>query len=112
VNANEMKQVILNLMKNSFEAMPRGGTITVTTGEMERDGRICAQVTVEDDGPGIIAANLDDVFLPFYTTKKAGGTNVGLGLSVSYAILERSGGKLAAENVEGGGSRFTVILPH
>ena len=111
VNANEMKQVILNLMKNSFEAMPRGGTITVTTGETEREGRNCAQVIVEDDGPGITAVNLNDVFLPFYTTKKAGGTHVGLGLSVSYAILERYGGKLAAENIDGGGCRFTMILP-
>jgi signal transduction histidine kinase/ABC-type polar amino acid transport system ATPase subunit len=111
VNAQEVKQVILNLIKNSFEAMPHGGRITVTTGESIQEGLACAVVTVEDQGPGISAANLDDVFLPFYTTKKAGGANIGLGLSVSYAIIERSGGRLRAENLAGGGCRFTMVLP-
>ncbi|MGA2478187.1 MAG: ATP-binding cassette domain-containing protein [Spirochaetia bacterium] len=109
--AQEVKQVILNLMKNSFEAMPRGGRITVTTGTSTTDAAASAVVIVEDEGPGISAANLDDVFLPFYTTKKAGGANIGLGLSVSYAIIERSGGKLRAENLPGGGCRFTMALP-
>jgi signal transduction histidine kinase len=110
-NAQEVKQVILNLMKNSFEAMPGGGRITVSTGETYVNGVAGSVVTVEDEGPGISAANLDDVFLPFYTTKKAGGENVGIGLSVSYAIIQRAGGKLYAENRAGGGCRFTVVLP-
>jgi PAS domain S-box-containing protein len=110
-NPQEVKQVILNLVKNSFEAMPHGGRITVTAGESTVDGAPGAVVTVEDEGPGISAANLDDVFLPFYTTKKGAGTNIGLGLSVSYAIMERSGGKLLAENLQSGGCRFTMVLP-
>jgi PAS domain S-box-containing protein len=111
VNANEMKQVILNLMKNGFEAMPDGGAITVATEEAIVDGVATALVHVEDDGPGISAANPNDVFLPFYTTKKSQGENMGLGLSVSYAILERYGGRLSAENLPGRGSRFTIALP-
>jgi signal transduction histidine kinase len=58
VNANEMKQVILNLIKNGFEAMPDGGTITVTTEEAVVESVATALVHVEDDGPGISTANL------------------------------------------------------
>jgi PAS domain S-box-containing protein len=111
VNANEVKQVILNLMKNAFEAMPGGGTVRVTTQEAAADGVATAFVRVEDEGPGIIAPNLTDVFLPFYTTKKSGGENLGLGLSVSYAILQKYGGRLSAENLPGGGCAFTMALP-
>jgi two-component system NtrC family sensor kinase len=91
--------------------MPGGGRITVTTGESTLNNAASASVTVEDEGPGISASNLDDVFLPFYTTKMGGGANIGLGLSVSYAIVERSGGKLLTENLPGGGCRFTMLLP-
>jgi PAS domain S-box-containing protein len=111
VNANELKQVVLNLVKNSFDAMPDGGTIIVRTEASEVDGVPTAAIRVEDDGPGISAGNLNDVFLPFYTTKKARGENMGLGLSVSYAIMERCGGKLSAENLPGRGCRFTIALP-
>jgi C4-dicarboxylate-specific signal transduction histidine kinase len=75
------------------------------------DGVATAFVRVQDEGPGISAANLTDVFLPFYTTKKSGGENMGLGLSVSYAILERYGGRLSAENLPDRGCRFTIALP-
>jgi len=111
VNANELKQVILNLIRNGFEAMPSGGTIRVTASEAVWEGAPSAVVTVEDNGPGIAAADPNDIFLPFYTTKKAKGTNLGLGLSVSYAILERYGGKITAENLPQGGCRFTLSLP-
>jgi signal transduction histidine kinase/ABC-type branched-subunit amino acid transport system ATPase component len=110
-DATEVKQVVLNLMKNSFEAMPEGGEVCVRTAESMVDGTPCAVVSVQDNGPGIAAANLNDIFLPFFTTKKSGGANVGLGLSVSYAILERGGGKLTAENLPGGGCRFMMTLP-
>ena len=111
VNANEMKQVVLNLMKNAFDALPEGGTIIVRTEESVVEGTTTAFIRVEDDGPGISAENPNDVFLPFYTTKKSRGENMGLGLSVSYAILERYGGKLSVENLPGRGCRFTIALP-
>jgi two-component system NtrC family sensor kinase len=91
--------------------MPAGGTITVTTAEEQLDGSPAALVCVEDDGPGIAAVNPSDVFLPFYTTKKAHAENMGLGLSVSYAILERYGGRLSVENLPRRGCRFTISLP-
>jgi two-component system NtrC family sensor kinase len=75
------------------------------------EGTATAFICVEDDGPGISAANLNDVFLPVYTTKKSRGENMGLGLSVSYAILERYGGKLSVENLPERGCRFTIALP-
>ncbi|MEI6876218.1 MAG: ATP-binding protein, partial [Spirochaetota bacterium] len=111
VNANEVKQVILNLIKNSFEAMPEGGVITVSTALQVEGGVPMAIVRVEDQGPGITAEKMGDIFLPFYTTKKSSGANMGLGLSVSYAILERYGGKLSAENLPSGGCGFTMTLP-
>jgi signal transduction histidine kinase len=110
-NANEVKQVLLNLIKNGFEAIPDGGTITVSTEEVMHDGVASAQVTVWDSGPGINAKNPNDVFLPFYSTKKGKTANLGLGLSVSYAILERYQGKLTAENVPDGGCRFIMTIP-
>ena len=70
-----------------------------------------AIIRVEDEGPGIAAEKIGDIFLPFYTTKKSSGTNMGLGLSVSYAILERYGGKLSVENLPSGGCGFTMALP-
>ncbi|MEI6385433.1 MAG: ATP-binding cassette domain-containing protein [Spirochaetota bacterium] len=111
VNANEVKQVILNLMKNSFEAMPEGGVISVSTARVNEEGLPMAIVRVADEGPGISAENLGDVFLPFYTTKKSTGSNIGLGLSVSYAILERHGGRLMVENLPAGGCSFSMALP-
>ena len=111
VNANEVKQVILNLIKNSFEAMPEGGVITVSTALQTEDDVPMAIIRVEDEGPGIAAEKIGDIFLPFYTTKKSSGTNMGLGLSVSYAILERYGGKLSVENLPSGGCGFTMALP-
>ena len=111
INGNELKQVVLNLVRNAFEAMADGGTVRVVIQRREEEGQSFAEVAVEDTGPGISAENLDDIFLPFYSTKRVQGTNMGLGLSVSYALLERYNGKLKAENLPAGGCRLTITLP-
>ncbi|MDQ4030048.1 MAG: ATP-binding protein, partial [Actinomycetota bacterium] len=105
-SANQLKQVVLNLVTNAQHAMPDGGTITV---EVARDGR-WATATVADTGTGIPAAALEKIFDPFFTTKRdVGGT--GLGLSVSLGIAQMHGGELVAASDEGAGASFTVRVP-
>ena len=103
-SVDQLKQVFLNLVVNAMEAMPKGGTLIVST--FENEGQLL--VAVRDTGSGIAADQLAQVFDPFFTTK-ADGT--GLGLSVSYGIIEGHGGQIEVESVQGEYSLFTVRLP-
>jgi PAS domain S-box-containing protein len=109
---DEIKQVILNLLKNSFEAMPDGGHIRITTTNEERDGAAMARIDFEDTGPGIDDENPNNIFLPFYSTKSGVQSKMGLGLSVSYNIIERYNGRISVENLPRRGCRFTILLPY
>ncbi|MBL8579811.1 MAG: sensor histidine kinase [Mesorhizobium sp.] len=110
-------QVITNLIENARSFVPEGsGRITVS---LSRTGRTII-LTVDDNGPGIRADNIDRIFERFYTDRPSGeafGQNSGLGLSISRQIVEAHGGTLTAENITGGkpgeirGARFTVTLP-
>ena len=112
VNRNEIKQVILNLVKNSFEAMPGGGEIRIETSRAADDqGRPCAKIEFTDTGPGIQSANLNDVFIPFYSTRKGKGDNIGLGLSICYGIIKRHEGFMRVRNLEHSGCQFSIELP-
>jgi PAS domain S-box-containing protein len=105
-SANQLKQIVLNLIANARQAMPDGGTVCV---DVRREGEY-AVASVADDGPGIEPAVLERIFEPFFTTKRAtGGT--GLGLSVSIGIAEAHGGTITAESERGRGSTFTLRLP-
>jgi two-component system, NtrC family, sensor kinase len=105
-SANQLKQIVLNLVANARQAMPNGGTARVGV-YRERDQ---ALVVVADDGPGMPPDVLDRVFEPFFTTKRdTGGT--GLGLSVSLGIAEAHGGSLSVFSQPGGGATFTLRLP-
>ncbi|MCK5916250.1 MAG: transporter substrate-binding domain-containing protein, partial [Deltaproteobacteria bacterium] len=109
VNAveDQLKQVLLNLLRNAIEAMPvAGGLITVATGRDEE----FVSVTIHDNGSGISAEHLGQIFEPFFTTKsEVKGT--GLGLSVSYNIIKSHGGELRVQSEPGKGTTFTLILP-
>jgi signal transduction histidine kinase len=112
VNRNEIKQVLLNLVKNSFEAMPGGGDIRIGTSlAADEKGRPCATIEFTDTGPGIQSANLNNVFIPFYSTRKGKGDNVGLGLSICYGIIKRHDGFMRVRNLERAGCQFTIKLP-
>ena len=110
-------QVITNLIENARSFVPEGhGRIVVS---LSRAGRHII-LTVEDNGPGIRAENIERIFERFYTDRPAGeafGQNSGLGLSISRQIVEAHGGKLTAENISGAkpgdvrGARFIVSLP-
>jgi signal transduction histidine kinase len=105
-NAEELKQVFLNLFINALDAMPGGGTLTVRI--IVRRHSLIAQVI--DSGTGISPANLVRLFEPFFTTKdEAKGT--GLGLYVCYGIIQRHEGRITARNLPEGGAVFTVRLP-
>ncbi|HEY5975024.1 MAG TPA: ATP-binding protein, partial [Geobacteraceae bacterium] len=102
----QLRQVVTNLILNAIQAMPGGGTLTITTaGDPVSDSCL---ISICDTGAGIPADNLTQVFNPFFTTK-AGGT--GLGLSVSYGIVREHGGSIAVTSGTGGGTTFSVTLP-
>jgi len=111
MNKNELRQVVLNLLKNSLDAMPSGGKITVTTDCRTRDGRNVATVSVVDQGPGIKQTEINNIFLPFYSTKTKQGDNVGLGLAISYSIMQKHGGGIETRNIPNGGCEFLIWLP-
>ncbi|MBW2091039.1 MAG: HAMP domain-containing protein, partial [Deltaproteobacteria bacterium] len=105
--ANQMTQVLLNLLSNAGQAMPNGGTITIRTG---RQGEDLAFVSVADTGPGIMPEDLEKIFDPFFTRKEP-GEGTGLGLSVSLSIVESFGGRIEVENLPDKGTLLTVLLP-
>jgi signal transduction histidine kinase len=109
-NPTEMKQVLLNLTVNALEAVPP------QRGEVRIAGRRAGdwvELSVEDNGKGMTAETLQQVFEPFFTAKRgAGEPGTGLGLSITHAIVENHGGRIRAESGgPGRGSRFTVRLP-
>jgi two-component system NtrC family sensor kinase len=111
-NANQLEQVLVNLLSNAFDAItsgaghPGGAIDLVTT--TSPDGWV--ELQVADSGSGISDAHLAKIFDPFFTTKEE-GKGTGLGLAVTYAIIREHGGRIAARNRSGGGAVFTVALP-
>jgi signal transduction histidine kinase len=103
---DRLQQVLLNLLNNARDAMPQGGTITVRT--TSENGHVVAEVS--DTGPGISSQAKEHLFEPFFTTKEA-GKGTGLGLWVSYGIVNAHGGELQAQNAPAGGALFRMLLP-
>ena len=108
VNADPLTQVFMNLIINALDAMPHGGTLTLSTQLDHSVGSPHAQIDVADTGVGIEAAVLKRIFEPFFTTKPNG---VGLGLSISYEIIQSLGGEIIAANQPAAGAKFSVRLP-
>ena len=100
----QVRQLLLNLVRNAREAMPGGGTLSVAT--RAQDG--AALVEVKDTGPGIEPARLARIFDPFFTTKERG---TGLGLALAQEIAQEHGGELTCASVPGQGTAFTLRLP-
>jgi two-component system, cell cycle sensor histidine kinase and response regulator CckA len=106
-DANALQQVLLNLLTNAREAMTGGGAIRIETGpDPDRSGRL--RLVVADTGPGISAADLPHLFEPFYTTKPSG---TGLGLAVSYGIVQDHLGTIDVQSEPGHGARFSLSFP-
>jgi nitrogen fixation/metabolism regulation signal transduction histidine kinase len=105
-----LRQLLHNLIRNSMEATegredPR---VEITTRLVEPGERPFVEITVSDNGPGIDANAMEQLFDPYVTTKKKG---TGLGLAIVKKLVEEHGGTVAAENPRGGGARITVRLP-
>ena len=117
-DAAQLEQVVVNLIVNARDAMPRGGRLTISTGALKTTGLASDPVppgewltlAVSDTGHGIEPERQALVFEPFFTTK-APGKGTGLGLSIVYGIVEQSGGRIALESEPGEGTTFTVYLP-
>ena len=105
-DAGQLAQVLLNLLANARTAMPSGGRLRVATGASGDE----TTLLVEDSGKGIAPEIRERIFEPFFTTKDD-WSNVGLGLSVSYRIVEEHGGRIAVTSAPGRGASFTVYLP-
>lgn len=104
IDTTQMQQVLVNLIKNAMQAMSRGGTLTLQTGESS-DG---VWVSVADTGGGIPPEQIARIFEPFYTTKKKG---TGLGLMIVQRIVRAHGGKIEVESRVGQGTTFRIWLP-
>jgi two-component system, NtrC family, sensor kinase len=107
IDANGMQQVFLNLLINAGEAMPSGGCVVLRTGAA---GPGAIKIVFDDTGSGIPPENLSRIFDPFFTSKDV-GHGTGLGLAVTYGIVERHGGTIEVESTVGVGTTFTITLP-
>lgn len=107
-NADQLKQVFLNLVLNAIDAMPGGGVLTITAEMAQISQTPAVRVTVRDTGVGIAETDRERMFEPFFTTKAHGA---GLGLAISYGIVEGHGGEIEVSSTPGAGATFTVTLP-
>ncbi|OGL16481.1 MAG: hypothetical protein A3K12_16335 [Candidatus Rokubacteria bacterium RIFCSPLOWO2_12_FULL_71_19] len=107
---HQLEQVFLNIVMNALQAMPAGGTLTVSAGRRGREAGPFVEVRITDTGGGIPPDRLPRIFDPFFTTKEV-GEGTGLGLSVSYGIVHAHGGVIEVESEVGSGSTFTIALP-
>ncbi len=119
MDPEQLKQVLINLVQNGVQAMPKGGAVTITTQlSMMRPGfdndsprptnTAHVLVRVRDEGTGIRTEDLTRIFVPFFTTKSNG---TGLGLAISQRIVENAGGRLEVSSRLGEGSTFTIRMP-
>lgn len=103
----QLQQVILNLINNAIDAVGHGGKIEINS-KMRNDNKLIIEFA--DSGPGIKPENIKQIFDPFFTTKDP-GKGTGLGLYISYDIIQKLGGSIKVENRKSGGAVFTIVLP-
>jgi signal transduction histidine kinase len=111
VDAREVKQLVLNLVKNALEAMPGGGTLAVTMALVPPavpQGERAIRIEIADTGVGMTDSEVRAIFRPFYSTKPKG---TGLGLPFCRRVAEEHGGEITVRTQVGVGSTFVVTLP-
>jgi two-component system NtrC family sensor kinase len=113
LDRNQMQSVILNILLNALDATRAGDAVTIHTGVSvlaDKGDHRGVEIVIADTGCGIPVENLDRLFDPFFSTKDV-GQGTGLGLAVSYGIVERHGGHIRVQSEVGQGSTFTIWLP-
>jgi two-component system cell cycle sensor histidine kinase/response regulator CckA len=118
-DSQQLAQVLTNLIANARDAMPGGGTITVQANDLAPDALFpfgvvphpekYVQLSVKDDGPGMAQGVRERIFEPLFTTKRNGGT--GLGLAVAHQVLQQHGGHIFVESEIGAGTTFHLFIP-
>jgi hypothetical protein len=106
-NAGKLQQVFTNLILNARDAIPDGGVITLFTASTPNDSIV---IEVADTGIGIAPENVAKIYDPFYTTKGV-GRGTGLGLAVTYGIVQEHSGHISVESTPGRGTTFRITLP-
>jgi len=104
----QLEQVLMNLVANARDALPRGGQIRVTLESMAQSGGEVVSLYVQDNGIGMSREVVEHAFDPFFTTKESG---TGLGLATCYGIIEQLGGTITLDSAEGKGTKVHVTLP-
>jgi PAS domain S-box-containing protein len=107
IDPNEAGQILMNLAVNARDAMPGGGTLTITTGEDPQGDVI---LSVGDTGAGMDEDTQQSIFEPFFTTKPV-GLGTGLGLSTVFGIVQKAGGLIDVDSEPGHGTTFTIVIP-
>jgi two-component system NtrC family sensor kinase len=121
VDKVQIEQVLINLATNARDAMPKGGTLSISTGLRDLDDRFLrihgygspgrfAEIAVSDTGVGMPEETLARIFEPFYTTKEP-GKGTGLGLSIVYGIVKQHNGYITVDSTRGAGTTFRIYLP-
>jgi signal transduction histidine kinase len=104
VDVNQIKRVFHNIIRNAIQAMPNGGTLTITSKKTKK----LVKISFHDTGIGISKRNMSKLFKPLFTTKAKG---IGLGLPICKRIIKAHGGRITVKSEVGKGTCFTVILP-
>ncbi|MDZ7265400.1 MAG: ATP-binding protein, partial [candidate division KSB1 bacterium] len=109
IDPNQIKQVLINIIKNAMEAMPDGGVLTILTRQAKnRSGQDMVEILIKDTGCGIDPFDLKKIFQPFYSTKEKGA---GMGLAICERIVQNHGGEIRVESRAGKGAVFLLALP-
>ncbi|MFP5259192.1 MAG: ATP-binding protein [Acidobacteriota bacterium] len=107
-DASQLQQVFLNILDNAIDAIDKNGSITITTRAVPESGEV--DIAIADTGKGIPRETQEKIFDPFFTTKKV-GEGTGLGLTISYSIIGKLGGRITVQSDEGKGTTFHISLP-
>jgi signal transduction histidine kinase len=107
-DADQLRQVLINIVLNGIQAVSNGGSVAVTARQVVSQEVGYCQIEIEDTGPGISEGLREEIFNPFFTTKSKG---TGLGLSIAHQIVAEHGGFISLETGEGSGARFLINFP-